>query len=188
MFSGLAGHMRQNVVAYLALFVALGGSSYAAIRLPANSVGAKQIKNNAVRSPDVKNRSLLAADFRAGQLPVGRPGPQGIPGAGGPQGPRGIPGDTGPAGPQGAPGVSGHQRVESPVLSNPAHTQSRGNVSCPAGKKLLGGGVQGTSGSVGSQSISASYPDTATVWAANVNNNTGEQRSFFVFAICAVVE
>ena len=36
--------MRHNVVAYLALFVALGGTSYAAIRLPANSVGARQIK------------------------------------------------------------------------------------------------------------------------------------------------
>lgn len=37
-----------NVVATLALFVALGGVSYAAIVLPANSVGPKQLRPNAV--------------------------------------------------------------------------------------------------------------------------------------------
>ena len=88
MFSRLTGHTRHNVVAYLALFVALGGTSYAAIQLPANSVGAKQIKKNAVRSSEirknavgsseVRNSSLLAVDFRAGQLPRG---PRGAPGA-----------------------------------------------------------------------------------------------------------
>jgi hypothetical protein len=38
-----------NVVATLALFVALGGSSYAAFVLPANSVGTQQLRNGAVR-------------------------------------------------------------------------------------------------------------------------------------------
>ena len=41
-------HIRSNIVAYLALFVALGGTSYAAIKLPANSVGTRQIKNHAI--------------------------------------------------------------------------------------------------------------------------------------------
>jgi hypothetical protein len=44
----LSKHLRGNVVAYLALFVALGGSSYAAINLPAGSVGARQIKNRSI--------------------------------------------------------------------------------------------------------------------------------------------
>jgi hypothetical protein len=44
----LSKHLRGNVVAYLALFVALGGSSYAAINLPAGSVGARQIKNKSI--------------------------------------------------------------------------------------------------------------------------------------------
>jgi len=35
-----------NVMATIAVFIALGGSSYAAIRLPANSVGTIQIKKN----------------------------------------------------------------------------------------------------------------------------------------------
>ncbi len=41
-------HLRQNLVAYLALFVALGGTSYAAITLPQNSVGNRQLKNHSV--------------------------------------------------------------------------------------------------------------------------------------------
>ena len=46
--SRILRHVRQNVVAYLALFVALGGTSYAAISIPRNSVGANQIRNHAI--------------------------------------------------------------------------------------------------------------------------------------------
>ena len=59
------------VISVMALFVALGGASYAAIKLPKNSVGAAQIKKNAVTSAKVKDRSLLAKDFKAGQIPAG---------------------------------------------------------------------------------------------------------------------
>lgn len=38
----------SNVVSSLALFVALGGVSYAAIKIPAHSVGARQLKSQAV--------------------------------------------------------------------------------------------------------------------------------------------
>ena len=89
----------SNVMATLAVFIALGGSSYAALKLPRNSVGAKQIKNNAVTSTKVKNGSLLAADFRAGQLPQG---PKGDTGAQGPKGDAGAKGDTGDRGPSDA--------------------------------------------------------------------------------------
>jgi hypothetical protein len=41
-------HIRSNVVAYVALFIALGGTSYAALKLPANSVGTRQIKNHSI--------------------------------------------------------------------------------------------------------------------------------------------
>ena len=56
------------VVACIALAVALGGTSYAAIRVPAKSVGAKQLKKNAVTSPKVKNNSLTGADVRESTL------------------------------------------------------------------------------------------------------------------------
>jgi hypothetical protein len=41
-------HLRANAIAYLALFVAMGGTTYAAIRLPANSVGTRQLEKGAV--------------------------------------------------------------------------------------------------------------------------------------------
>ena len=41
-------HLRANVIAYVALFVALGGTSYAAVSLPKNSVGTTQLRNGAV--------------------------------------------------------------------------------------------------------------------------------------------
>jgi hypothetical protein len=44
----LVRHVRANAVAYLALTVALSGTSYAAIGLGPNSVGAAQIKNHSI--------------------------------------------------------------------------------------------------------------------------------------------
>jgi hypothetical protein len=65
----LRGHLSYaNVVASIALFVALGGASYAAITLPRNSVGPKQIKKNAVTGKKVKNRSLSGADIDLSKL------------------------------------------------------------------------------------------------------------------------
>ena len=52
-----------NVVATLALFIALVGASYAAVELPKNSVGTKQLKKNAVTGVKVKNGSLSDADI-----------------------------------------------------------------------------------------------------------------------------
>ena len=89
------------VVACLALFVALAGTSVAAVSqlVPRNSVGTVQLRNSAVTNPKlrnnaittakVRNRSLLAADFAPGQL---------VPGPTGPAGPTGAPGPAGPAG------------------------------------------------------------------------------------------
>lgn len=91
---GEKGPSPAMVVAVVALIVALGGTSYAAIKLPENSVGTKQIKKNAVtvkkikknavRSAKVKNRSLLAKDFKKGQLPKGANGATGATGPAGP--------------------------------------------------------------------------------------------------------
>jgi hypothetical protein len=46
----LSSHIRANAIAYLALFVALGGTGYAATQLPAGSVGASQIKNHVIEA------------------------------------------------------------------------------------------------------------------------------------------
>jgi hypothetical protein len=71
------------VVASLALAVALGGTGYAAVVLPAGSVGTAQLKNGAVVGKKVKSGSLVAANFKTGELPQG---PIGLPGPAGPKG------------------------------------------------------------------------------------------------------
>jgi hypothetical protein len=85
----MLSHLRTHAVAYVALFVALSGTGYAAAKLPRNSV----------TSATVKDRSLLARDFKRGQLPAGKAGPQG------PAGPAGTSGPAGPQGPAGPPGT-----------------------------------------------------------------------------------
>jgi hypothetical protein len=85
------------VVACIALLVALGGTSIAAVtQLPRASVGAPQLKRNAVvaskinpnavRTGHVLNGTLLSEDFKAGQIPAGPQGPAGPAGPAGPQG------------------------------------------------------------------------------------------------------
>jgi hypothetical protein len=68
------------VVACLALLVSLGGTSYAAVSIAANSVGTEQLRDNAVTSAKVRDFSLRIWDFKAGQLPRGPKGPAGPPG------------------------------------------------------------------------------------------------------------
>jgi hypothetical protein len=59
----LLNHLKANVVAYLALFVALGGTSYAAINLPAGSVGTRQLRSGAVTNKKLAKGSVGAADL-----------------------------------------------------------------------------------------------------------------------------
>jgi hypothetical protein len=91
-----------NVIATLALFVALGGGAYAATRLPAKSVGTAQLKKGAVTRAKIAPATLAALGKAPAAVPTaGAKGVDGLPGA------PGIAGATGPAGPVGAPGPSG---------------------------------------------------------------------------------
>jgi hypothetical protein len=113
MLASLRSHVAHNVVGYLALFIALGGTSYAVATgsinsraIKNNTVRSKDIRNNDVRSKDVRNRSLLAKDFAPGQLPAGprgQTGPQGETGPQGPQGPSAASAFSGGGFSQGAP-------------------------------------------------------------------------------------
>jgi hypothetical protein len=99
----LTRYIRRHHIALLALFVALGGTSYAAVSLPNGSVGTdqlqqgsvttlkvapkaitskrladgsvvrKKIGDGAVNSKKVANGSLLAEDLAAGVLPTSTP-------------------------------------------------------------------------------------------------------------------
>ena len=133
------------VVACLALGISLSGVSYAAAVLPRSSVGTVQLKTGAVTSLKVKNGSLLGADFKVGQLPAGAPGATGEKGEKGERGDKGEKGDKGLNGDRGAagpPGLSGYQIV-SPGTVTAGPIFQTVTVICPAGKRVIGGGVQG---------------------------------------------
>jgi hypothetical protein len=53
-----------NVMATIAVFIALGGASYAAVKLPKNSIGTEQLKNGAVTETKLSKgaRATLAGD------------------------------------------------------------------------------------------------------------------------------
>jgi hypothetical protein len=110
MFARLRARLTYaNVMATIAVFIALGGSSYAALKVTSRNVpkdaltGAdiknltgKDVRNNSLTGADVKNLTsadvsdgkLLAEDFAPGQLP------------------KGDKGDRGERGEQGAPGAA----------------------------------------------------------------------------------
>jgi hypothetical protein len=124
MFGRILGALRRQYLGALALFLALGGTSYA-VALDPGSVGSREIRNRGVKgvdlatgavgprqiatnavtaskiapgvvnSDDIEDGSLLTEDFRPGQIPQG---PKGDRGPQGIQGPKGDQGDTGPAG------------------------------------------------------------------------------------------
>ena len=56
------------IVACVALFIALGGTSYAATKLAANSVGSKQIKSNAVTTAKIKGNAVTTAKIKNGAV------------------------------------------------------------------------------------------------------------------------
>jgi hypothetical protein len=107
-----------NVVSTLALFIALGGASYAAIKLPKDSVGNRHLKNGAIATDNIKDGaitrdkirngavgtgkirdgSLTEDDFSEDEVPEGEPGRDGLDGRDGFDGRDGEPGP--PANPE----------------------------------------------------------------------------------------
>ena len=83
----------SNVVATLALFIALGGSSYAALKLPRDSVGSSQIRSKAVGSSEVRPSALRSRHLRSGSVTEAKLSDSAVTALRGREGPRG------PAGP-----------------------------------------------------------------------------------------
>jgi hypothetical protein len=112
-----------TVVAYLALFVALGGSSYAAVQLSRDSVKSKHIANGQVKRADLARKAR-----------VGQPGPPGPPGAPGLQGPKGDPGPPNPDA-ETLDGIDSSEFFRGRVTHTTA-TLSAGSDTIAAGRKL----------------------------------------------------
>ena len=125
--------------------------------------------------------------------PPGPTGPQGATGPAGPQGatgPAGPTGPQGPAGPQGPPGLSGYEMVEATFVV-PAGGFVRDTVSCPSGKKVLGGGAQVVGeGSANFHTVIqeltvGTVGGTTNVFLAAVQNNDTKTHTIGIFATCA---
>ncbi len=193
------------VVACLALLVALGGTSIAAVsRLPRGSVGTLQLRtgavtnakvaNNAVTGAKVRNRSLLRADFAPGQLPAGPVGPQG------PAGPAGPAGAAGAAGP---PGLISNVTVRQASVDVPGSasddpipnttwTTRSVTVQCNSNEKAISAGT-GWSADVDDLELATVYTKplvatngAVTGWTARGANNArdGQTHAFTLYVLC----
>jgi hypothetical protein len=182
------------VVALIALFVALGGGAYAAIKLPKNSVSSKQLKKGAVHNSDiaanavtgakVKAGSLDGTDFKAGTL---------------------LQGPAGPAGRDGTNGINGAANVTyRTFLANAAGNGTLGEAgaTCNAGERLIGGGggwvnnanpptsyeLNGSVSDNGPATLGdAPIAEGATPgeWHVSGLNTTGGTARMFAYAVCA---
>jgi hypothetical protein len=92
-----------NVTATVALFVALGGTSYAALTLPRDSVGSKQIRARAVGASELRSRAVSSRHVRDRAISLRDISPAARTALRGARGPAGAQGAQGPAGPGAAP-------------------------------------------------------------------------------------
>jgi hypothetical protein len=166
------------VLAAIALGIALSGTSIAAVsQLPRGSVGTAQlqasavtsakIRNSTITSGDVRNGSLLRRDFKRGQLPAGPVGAQG---------------------PQGPPGLSAREQVTAESPQNSAASKNV-TVTCPAPKKVLGGGVELSGPGRGRVTVTENKPIADNGWEAEAFEavNTGAAWKVVVYAVCATI-
>jgi hypothetical protein len=147
-----------NVVASLALFVALaGGTAFAAAQLEKESVGANQLKKGAVTPTKLSKASKKTL--------TGPAGPNGAAGATGPQGAQGPKGDTG------APGSAlAYARVAANGTLDAAHSK---NITSTSLSSITG--VYCISPSVPVASVVVTTPhvggDASTLTQANIIAN-----------------
>lgn len=108
-----------NVVATLALFIALGGTSYAALTLPRDSVSSAQIRARAVGSSELRSRAVSSRHIRDRSIAIRDISTTA----------RGkLRGATGPAGPPGARGDSGQAGIAYRAAVNSGGVSARGNA------------------------------------------------------------
>jgi hypothetical protein len=144
-------HLRDNVVAYIALSAALGGTSYAAVHLAPGSVTSRALAPGAVTHDKLAPSSITSANIRRGSLTraafargiltsgangangatgsAGASGKNGTAGANGGSGTAGTVGRAGPAGPQGPTGTAGANGSSAIAL----HARGAGSVNAPHG-------------------------------------------------------
>ncbi len=189
-----------SVTATLALFLSLGGVSYAATALPRDSVGTPQLRDGAVDSAKIKDGALQYEDFGFGQIPAGLAGPRGPKGERGARGPRGAKGVKGAVGAKGETGTAGAagatsvkaRRSDPVTLPAIGGTPVTATANCASGERAVGGGFIASDGTnkvrIVSSSPSASAGATPTDWvvvAETDANITAEYDFVTATVICA---
>lgn len=185
MFRGRLRPSPAMVVAFIALFVAIGGSSYAVTRLPAKSVGAKQIRTGAVRTvhiarnavtgAKIKNASITGADIKMSSL-AGVPSAAAATHAGAAAGLDRITYVSAAGGVPPAPPLD-------PAGNQPT-VVAGASAACPPGTLVSGGGV-GVVDNINT-SVVDSFPEPGGhAWTARVDNSDpGAGHGFTVVAVC----
>ncbi len=196
-------HVARNGVGYLALFVALSGTSYAAVQLRPASVGTVHLKNGAVVSAKVKDGSIQAKDLSKNAR-------RALKGQTGQRGPAGPPGPPGPAGgaPGGGPGVvvqGGGQltvvrrdgSVVIPWQGDAAAASREAFASCVGNEVAVGGGARIVQSPPWETHLLSSHPwplgagDEPKAWRAFATNTSGTgpgagtDSTLQVFVLCA---
>jgi hypothetical protein len=198
-------------MATVAVFIALGGSSYAAIKITGKDVkdasltgadiknstlSGSDIRAKAIKSDDVANGALLQRDFAAGQLPAGGQGPKGDTGATGPQGEQGPKGDKGEQGIQGVPGTLGNVVVRNVFADIPPGGTLGHTAFCEPGEIMVGGmarpmvDTEPLTITVSRPTInteSGESPDSGEpmgAWTGFATNSAGSTRTLVVSAFC----
>jgi hypothetical protein len=173
------------VVAMLALIVALGGTSYAAVKLPKGSVGSRELKKNAVTTVNIKNSAVTGAKVKTDSLTGADINEATL--APPPLAAASSHADAAAALDRvtyrSAPGsVAGavDDGTGSPVATVLSPAISAG---CDPGQVIVGGGVHVDDPS--NVAAHESYPATARTWTAIVgNDDINVAHTFTVFAIC----
>ena len=191
---------RIRTVLMIAAALVVGSTATAGAEAAAQLITGKQIKNSSVTGADVRDGSLTKVDF-SGSIagprgPVGPEGPEGTQGPAGPKGATGATGATGAAGAPGADGAQGPQGPQGPAggLNGlqyitvgedvPKESNAAWSAPCPAGTKVLGGGVSSFNPAV--VEIQESAPlNGGAGWAVQVRNTASSTLGIFAWAVCA---
>jgi hypothetical protein len=189
MFRGRLRPSPAMVVAFIALFVAIGGSSYAVTRLPAKSVGAKQIRTGAVRTVHIARNAVTGAKIKNGSITRADINVSSL---------AGVPSAASATNATHAASAAGLDRVvqvrqagsvgaATPNPADPAApTIAVGGASatCPPGLLATGGGV-GVDDNANT-SVVDSFPEPGGhAWTARVDNSdVGGAHGFTVVAVC----
>jgi hypothetical protein len=172
-------HLQRHFVEYLALFVALGGTSFAAAAL----VNGSQIKPHTIPKNRLTNSAI--ASLTGSRGPRGPAGPAGATGAAGHAGAPGSAGAPGPA------GVSGYQRVSATGVSVPADgSDVTALAECPTGKQAISGSFFTSGAGAKIRTESSAYAianDGNFGWAVTVANDGASASTLHVSVICANV-